>query len=34
LRARKEFGFQAGMEFREGLSKTIEWYREHREVSC
>lgn len=26
-RARKEFGFKAGTDFREGLKKTIEWYR-------
>jgi GDP-L-fucose synthase len=29
-RARAEFGFQASTPFREGLKKTIEWYREHR----
>jgi len=26
-RARKEFGFTAATGFREGLEKTIEWYR-------
>ncbi len=26
-RASKEFGFKAGTEFREGLKKTIDWYR-------
>jgi len=29
-RAKKEFGFEATMEFREGLKETIEWYREKR----
>ena len=28
-RARKEFGFEARMSFREGLNKTIEWYERH-----
>jgi nucleoside-diphosphate-sugar epimerase len=28
-RAQKEFGFMAKMPFREGLKRTIEWYREH-----
>ena len=28
-RAKKEFGFEAKMPFREGLKKTIEWYQEH-----
>lgn len=31
-RARNEFGFQASTPFREGLKKTIEWYREHRKA--
>lgn len=29
-RAEKEFGFRATTEFREGLKRTIEWYRQHR----
>ena len=29
-RARKEFGFQAGTSFEEGLRKTVDWYRENR----
>jgi GDP-L-fucose synthase len=29
-RARKEFGFEAKMPFREGLKRTIAWYEEHR----
>ncbi|MFQ5354551.1 MAG: hypothetical protein ACE5DR_06340, partial [Thermodesulfobacteriota bacterium] len=29
-RARREFGFTARIDFREGLRKTIEWYREER----
>ncbi len=28
-RAKKEFGFEAKMDFREGLKKTIEWYTMH-----
>ncbi len=28
-RAKMEFGFEAKMDFREGLKRTIEWYREH-----
>lgn len=28
-RARKEFGFEACMSFREGLEKTIHWYKQH-----
>jgi GDP-L-fucose synthase len=28
-RAFREFGFQAKTQFREGLEKTIAWYREH-----
>ncbi|WP_449418849.1 GDP-L-fucose synthase family protein [Phormidium nigroviride] len=28
-RARKAFGFTAEMDFKEGLKKTIEWYRQH-----
>jgi GDP-L-fucose synthase len=28
-RARKEFGFEARIPFREGLIKTIDWYRDH-----
>jgi len=28
-RAKKEFGFEARMTFREGLIKTIEWYEKH-----
>ena len=30
-RAKKEFGFEAGTNFEEGLKATIEWYRAHRE---
>jgi len=29
-RAREEFGFEARTEFREGLKRTIDWYREER----
>jgi len=29
-RARQEFGFEAGTDLREGLQKTIEWYRQER----
>jgi GDP-L-fucose synthase len=29
-RAKKEFGFEAGTEFREGLKRTIEWYKSYR----
>ncbi len=29
-KAKQEFGFEAGTSFREGLAKTIEWYKEHR----
>ncbi len=29
-RAEKEFGFRARMNFREGLKRTIDWYRLHR----
>ncbi len=28
-RAKQEFGFTAEMEFRQGLKKTIDWYRQH-----
>ena len=28
-RAKKEFGFEAHMSFREGLKRTIEWYEKH-----
>jgi len=28
-RAREKFGFVAQMEFKEGLRKTIEWYRQN-----
>lgn len=30
-RAEEYFGFRAGTDFENGLRKTIEWYREHRE---
>jgi GDP-L-fucose synthase len=30
-RARAEFGFEARVTFREGLTRTIAWYRAHRE---
>ena len=30
-RAQKSFGFSAQIDFREGLKKTIDWYREHAE---
>jgi GDP-L-fucose synthase len=29
-RAKKEFGFEAHMSFREGLKRTIDWYENHR----
>jgi GDP-L-fucose synthase len=29
-RAKREFGFEATMPFREGLQKTIEWYLDHK----
>ncbi len=29
-RAQKEFGFKAKTDFKEGLMRTIEWYKEHR----
>ena len=29
-RAKKEFGFEAKTDFREGLKKTIDWYRTNR----
>lgn len=32
-RARDSFGFEAKVDFREGLRRTIEWYREHREAA-
>ncbi len=28
-RAKKEFGFEAHMSFKDGLEKTIQWYQEH-----
>ena len=28
-RARRAFGFEASVGFREGLARTIAWYREH-----
>ncbi|MCH8986868.1 hypothetical protein IIA94_01730 [Patescibacteria group bacterium] len=28
-KAKEEFGFQAKTDFKEGLQKTIEWYKEH-----
>lgn len=31
LRARREFGFEAQVDFREGLRKTVDWYVETRE---
>jgi GDP-L-fucose synthase len=30
-RARERFGFEAQVGFEEGLKRTIDWYREHRE---
>jgi len=30
-RAKKEFGFEAKVTFREGLKQTIEWYKNHKE---
>ena len=30
-RARDEFGFEAKVGFREGLERTVEWYKENRE---
>jgi GDP-L-fucose synthase len=32
-RAKKEFGFEARMPFRNGLEKTIQWYQEHARKS-
>ncbi len=32
-RAREEFGFEASVEFREGLARTIEWYRNNPEAA-
>jgi nucleoside-diphosphate-sugar epimerase len=29
-RARAAFGFAASTDFREGLTRTIEWYKAHR----
>jgi GDP-L-fucose synthase len=29
-RAKKEFGFEAGMPFQEGLKRTIDWYHDHK----
>ncbi|GJQ57606.1 MAG: hypothetical protein SCALA701_04070 [Candidatus Scalindua sp.] len=31
-KAQKEFGFKAKTSFKEGLTNTIEWYRESREA--
>ena len=31
-KARKEFGFEATTDFKEGLKKTVDWYREHSAV--
>lgn len=31
-RAEKYFGFRAGTDFEEGLRRSIEWYRQHRQV--
>lgn len=31
-RAKKEFGFEAKTDFREGLGKTIDWYKSHRKT--
>jgi GDP-L-fucose synthase len=28
-RAKKEFGFEAKMDFVEGLEKTVEWYKQN-----
>jgi GDP-L-fucose synthase len=32
-RARQELGFEAGMDFREGLARTVEWYRRTQAVA-
>ncbi|MCB1272312.1 MAG: GDP-L-fucose synthase [Microthrixaceae bacterium] len=32
-RAAEAFGFRAGVDFREGLRRTIRWYRENRELA-
>ncbi len=32
-RARESFGFEAQVDFREGLARTIEWYRANREAA-
>jgi GDP-L-fucose synthase len=31
-RAKREFGFEAAMPFREGLKRTIAWYRQHNKI--
>jgi GDP-L-fucose synthase len=31
-KAKKEFGFEAKVDFRGGLEKTIEWYKNHRQI--
>lgn len=33
-RAEREFGFKATTDFREGLKKTIEWYRKNRDMNA
>ena len=32
-RAERRFGFTATTDFRDGLRRTIEWYRAHREAT-
>ncbi|MDD1706432.1 MAG: GDP-L-fucose synthase [Methanoregulaceae archaeon] len=32
-RAEREFGFRAHMEFREGLSETVQWYKKNRKIT-
>ncbi|MGJ3240877.1 MAG: GDP-L-fucose synthase family protein [Anaerolineae bacterium] len=32
-RAREQFGFEAQVDFRQGLQEVITWYREHREIA-
>ena len=32
-RAEREFGFRAQMEFREGLSETVQWYKKNRKTT-
>jgi nucleoside-diphosphate-sugar epimerase len=33
-RAREEFGFQAAVEFRDGLDRTVAWYEARRSIGA